>query len=182
MENPLLGIPRQVGSGGHIRDPWADGRVLRFSADGQQRETWATLKARPLGMQFDREGNLIVCANSQGLVTVDKRGVSRVLSGGVHGAAFKSLNELDIAADGVIYFSETSTRWPIEQYRNVLFEHQPDGRLLAYDPRTQQTRVVLDGLYFANGVAISADQSFVLVAETGAYRLRRVWLTGERNF
>jgi hypothetical protein len=32
------------------------------------------------------------------------------------------------------------------------------------------------GLYFANGVAVNFDQSFVLVAETGKYRIQRVWL------
>lgn len=158
-----------------------DGRILRFSADGKQREVFAKLATRPLGMQFDGDGNLIVCGNSAGLLAVGKDGVARVLTDKVQGVAFKSLNELDIAADGTVYFSETSTRWPIEQYRNVLFEHQPDGRLLAYEPKTQQTRVVLKGLYFANGVAVSADQSFVLVAETGAYRIRRVWLTGAKK-
>jgi sugar lactone lactonase YvrE len=40
--------------------------------------------------------------------------------------------------------------------------------------------VVLDGLQFANGVALAAGGEFVVVAETGAYRLRRVWLTGDR--
>lgn len=37
---------------------------------------------------------------------------------------------------------------------------------------------MLDGLYFANGVAVSPDQSFVLVAEMVRYRVRRYWLDG----
>ena len=38
---------------------------------------------------------------------------------------------------------------------------------------------MLDGLDFANGVALAEDDSFVLVAETGGYRVQRVDLTGE---
>src|SRR6185503_8482119 len=40
--------------------------------------------------------------------------------------------------------------------------------------------VLLDGLQFANGVALAADESFVAVAETGAYRGSRLWLTGPK--
>ena len=167
-----------VDAEGRVYTGVADGRILRFNRDGTQRTEWARLTTRPLGMQFDQEGNLLVCANSQGLLSVGRDGAARVLTDGVDGTKFRSVNELDIAADGTVYFSETTTRWTIEQYRNALFEHQPDGRLLAYDPRTQQTRVVFNGLYFANGVALSLGQEFVLVAETGAYRVRRVWLTG----
>jgi sugar lactone lactonase YvrE len=64
----------------------------------------------------------------------------------------------------------------MSQYTYDLLEHQPNGRLLAWDPQTQKPRTVLRGIYFANGVAVSPDQAFVLVAETGKYRIRRVWL------
>ena len=62
-----------------------------------------------------------------------------------------------------------------------LLEHQPNGRLLAFDPKTGKSRTVLPDLYFANGVAVSPDQTFVLVAETGKYRVRRVWLKESKN-
>ncbi len=62
------------------------------------------------------------------------------------------------------------------QHVNDLLEHQPNGRLLAFDPKTLKSRTLLRDIYFANGVAVSPDQSFVLVAETGKYRVRRVWL------
>jgi len=55
------------------------------------------------------------------------------------------------------------------------------GGLLAYDPRRRTTRVLLDGLCFANGVALAPDESFVLVVETSCYRVRRLWLRGERE-
>ncbi|MGY1724444.1 SMP-30/gluconolactonase/LRE family protein [Blastococcus sp. SYSU DS0533] len=54
------------------------------------------------------------------------------------------------------------------------------GRLLRRAPDGAVTEL-LGGLEFANGVALAADGSWVAVAETGAARLRRVWLTGART-
>ncbi len=55
---------------------------------------------------------------------------------------------------------------------------QPNGRLLSYNFITGVTSLLLDNLYFANGVALSNDESFLLVNETAASRVRRYWLTG----
>lgn len=54
------------------------------------------------------------------------------------------------------------------------------GRLLAYDPKTRATRVLLGGLFFANGVALSGKEDFVAVAETGSWTVRRYWLKGPK--
>ena len=51
---------------------------------------------------------------------------------------------------------------------------------MRYDPHTRQTTVVADGIWFANGVALSPDGSFVAVVETAGMRVKRVWLTGEK--
>ena len=67
------------------------------------------------------------------------------------------------------------------QFAADILEHRPNGRLLAYDPKTSRSRTVLRELHFANGVAVSPDGSFVLVAETSKYRVMRVWLTGSRQ-
>jgi sugar lactone lactonase YvrE len=132
-------------------------------------------------MQFDGNGNLLVAGGDKGLLSFARDGSLSVLSTEAAGVAFRCVNDLDVAADGMVYFSDTSFKYPISIYKVDLFEHRPNGRLLAYDPKTKQSRVVLDGLYFANGVAVSRDQSFVLLSETGKYRVLRVWLTAERR-
>jgi sugar lactone lactonase YvrE len=107
---------------------------------------------------------------------VDKSGAVKVLAVEADGVKFGCLNDLDVGADGTIYFSEASSKFPMSQFANDLLEHRPNGRLLALDPQTQKPRTLLRDLYFANGVAVSPDQSFVLVVETGKYRVRRLWL------
>lgn len=52
------------------------------------------------------------------------------------------------------------------------------GRLLKYNISSKEVTVLLQGLAFANGVALSKDHSFVLVAETSTCRVLRLWLNG----
>lgn len=165
---------------GRIYAGFEDGRIMVLEPDGTQPRVFANTGGRPLGLVFDRAGNLIVADAIKGLLSVNKSGVVKVLAVEADGVKFVCLNDLDVGADGTIYFTEASNRFPMSQFANDLLEHQPNGRLLALDPQTQKPRTLLRDLYFANGVAVSPDQSFVLVVETGKYRVRRVWLKGPR--
>jgi sugar lactone lactonase YvrE len=155
-----------------------DGRIIVLEADGTRPHVFANTGGRPLGLIFDQNGNLIVADAIKGLLSVNKAGEILLLAAEADGVKFGCLNDLDVAADGMIYFTEASHKFPMAQHVNDLLEHQPNGRLLAFDPQTQKPRTLLQDLYFANGVAVSPDQTFVLVAETGKYRVRRLWLNG----
>ena len=166
---------------GNIYGGFDDGRIVQVKADGTQPKVFANTNGRPLGLVFDQAGNLIVTDAVKGLLSVDKTGTVRVLATGADGAEFGCLNDLDIAADGTIYFTEASNKFPMSQFAYDILEHQPNGRFLAYDPKTQKTTTILNGIYFANGVAVSPDQSYALVCETGLYRVIKIWLTGPRR-
>ena len=153
-----------------------DGRIMVLQADGTQPHVFANTYGRPLGLIFDREGNLIVADAIKGLLSVNKAGEVTVLAEEADGVKFGCLNDLDIGADGTIYFTEASNKFPMSQFTSDLLEHQPNGRLLALDPQSRRPRTLLRNIHFANGVAVSPDQTFVLVVETGEYRIRRVWL------
>ena len=60
-------------------------------------------------------------------------------------------------------------------------EHGSHGRLIVFDPADGTVKTLLDKLNFANGVAVSHDQTYVLVNETGNYRVIRYWLTGPQK-
>ncbi len=166
---------------GRLYTGLGDGRIVRMRADGSQREVFADTGGRPLGLKFDATGNLVVADASKGLLSITPDARITILTTGAQERPFRCPNDLDIAADGTIYFTDASDKFPLTVYKYDLVEHRPNGRLLAYDPATKTTRVVLDGLYFANGVAVSPDQTFVLVVETGLYRVQRVWLRGARQ-
>ena len=73
-------------------------------------------------------------------------------------------NDVIEAADGSVYFSVASTEF-VNWYLDVL-EAKPHGQLLKYDPLLNETSILLDNLAFANGVALSQDEDFLVVCET----------------
>jgi sugar lactone lactonase YvrE len=158
-----------------------DGRIMRLQSDGTRPELFANTQGRPLGMKFDSTGNLILADANKGLLSIGRDGSITVLSTQADGVAFRCTNDLDIANDGTIYFTDASSKFPLSNYKADILEHQPNGRLLAHHPKTKTTRVVLKDLHFANGVAITPDQTFVLVCETERYRVHRVWLNGPKQ-
>jgi sugar lactone lactonase YvrE len=166
---------------GRVYGGFEDGRIMRFLPDGSQPELFADTEGRPLGLHFDAMGNLVVADAKMGLLLITPDGAIQVLSTGADGIPFAFTNDVDIAADGTIYFSDASFKFSIDSYTEDLMEHRPNGRLLTYDPETRTTSVVMDELYYANGVAISPDQTFVLVVEMGKYRVWRFWLSGSRS-
>jgi len=167
-----------VNAAGEVFTGLLDGTVVRV-AHGEAPVVIAETDTQLLGMAFDAEGDLVVCGLEGRLLSISEDGTVRELVRDVDGVPLKLVNDLDIAADGTIYFSESSTQ-TTDTLRDML-EHRGDGRLLAYHPDAGQTDVLLTGLYFANGVAVSADESFVLVVETTKYRIRRFWLSGPRQ-
>ena len=89
-------------------------------------------------------------------------------------------DDLEITADGTIYVSDASSRFDQRRWKEDIIESRPSGRLLAYDRQTDRGWVVRDEMFFANGVAIDPAQQFVLVNETSRYRVRKIWIAGEK--
>ncbi|MDT4792428.1 Strictosidine synthase [compost metagenome] len=156
-----------------------DGRIVRFDDKGEV-ETFVETGGRPLGMDFDAAGNLIVGDAYKGLLRIDPQGNISVLASEADGVPFRFTDDLDIAQDGRIYFTDASSRFQQPDYLLDLLEARPHGRLMRFDPLSGKTEVLLKDLYFANGVALSANEDFVLVNETYRYRITRYWLTGDK--
>ena len=155
-----------------------DGRIVRVFRDGKTKEI-AHTQGRPLGIEWLGQDEMIVCSTDVGLQRVTTSGEVTTLASGFEGAAFKFVNNATVASDGTVYFSDTSTRWGIDAYVNDLLEGRPTGRVFELKPDGTLS-VVAEGLQFANGVALDADEDSLFVAETGRYRVYRHWLTGDR--
>ncbi|KAH9769040.1 Str synth domain-containing protein [Citrus sinensis] len=85
------------------------------------------------------------------------------------------------ASDGSLYFTVSSKKYTPAEYYKDLVEGKPHGQLLKYDPELEETIVLHEGFYFANGVALSKDEKFVVVCESWKFRCRRYWLKGPRQ-
>ena len=168
-----------VDSQGRVYGGTQDGQIMRLWPDGKL-EVFSETKGRPLGLQFDKQENLIVCDSYKGLLSIDPQGKIKILATSAEGGPFKFTDALDIASDGTIYFTDASSKYKQDEYLYDLLESKPHGRFLNYDPVTGQVKVLLKDLYFANGVALSQQEDFVLVNETYRYRIVRYWLKGPK--
>lgn len=195
---PLKRIaPARLGDGPALRGPEAvipdghgqmltgleDGRIVRISSAAAPRlETIANTGGRPLGMALHPDGRLIVADGKRGLVAVDMASkLVSVLTASAGGKPVRFADNVAVSADGsYAYFSDVSEKWGYGQDTEAVVEHGGDGRLLRYEFSTGATTVLLRGLQFANGVAMGPEQAYVLVNETGLYRVHRYWLTGPR--
>jgi len=169
-----------VDSRGRVYGGTGDGKIVRLLPDGNL-ETFTETKGRPLGLQFDKNENLIVCDSYKGLLSVDPKGKITVLATSAEKIPFKFTDALDISSEGTIYFTDASDKYTSENYLYDLLEARPHGRFLSYDPATGQVKVLLKNLYFANGVALSQQEDFVLINETYRYRIVRYWLKGPKT-
>ncbi|MEM7106465.1 MAG: SMP-30/gluconolactonase/LRE family protein [Bacteroidota bacterium] len=167
-----------IDSSGQIFAGVEEGKILTWKPGDKEASIFADTKGRPLGLHFDSTGHLIVADAVKGLLSVSKAGKIEVLSTEANGKPFAFTDDLEIAPDGKIYFSDASWKWGVHDFVMDLMEQRPYGRLLVYDPSTKSTEVLLEDLYFANGIAVSKNNDFVLVNETGRYRITRYWVDG----
>ncbi len=171
-----------VDAAGRVVTGSADGRILRFDPAVGGFETVASTGGRPLGLAFGSDGTLYVCDAVKGLLALAPGAREpRTLATGHGGVPFRLADDVDVGTDGTVYFSDASFRFGVGQAREDVMEHGGAGRLLAWRPATGTTELLLSGLQFANGVALSGDGSYLLVNETGAYRITRYWLAGPKK-
>lgn len=176
-----------IAPGGVVYTGQPDGRLVRVdtSAEPVRVETIAQVTGRPvLGLQWMSDTRLAVAA-SDGIYGVDvTTGTVETFSTGSADQPFGFANDLDIAPDGRIFFTDSSWRWPNAtdepSFQLDMAENRPYGALYCYHPDTGETRMVIDGLFYANGVAMSADGQSVFFLETFRYRLNRYWFDGPR--
>ncbi len=173
---------------GRIYAATHEGVIVRLEADGSNPVAWVKTGGRPLGIDFDNHGNLIVADVYRGLLSITPDGKVSELATMADGIPIGYADDVDVAKDGKIYFSDASTKFSAKAVGDTLaagildlMEHGGHGRLLVYDPATGKATTAVDGLHFANGVAVSHDQTYVLVNETGAYRVTRYWISGPKK-
>jgi sugar lactone lactonase YvrE len=171
----------EVDSQGRIYAGLEDGRILRWDAVDKEPVVFADTGGRPLGLDWDQDGRLLVADGVVGVLAIDRDGKIEVLATECSERPLGLADDLAAAADGSIWFSDASRRFGVREWKHDFFESKPNGRLCVWEPTTNTAREVVGDLYFANGVAVDPGQEFVLVTESTRYRVRRVWIAGERT-
>ena len=165
------------------------GEIVRFFApDYKRSEVFAHVGGFPLGLAFDRDGNLISCVGAMGLYSISPQRkvtklsaeTARSLTSVVDDARLRDPNDCDIAPDGRIYFTDSTKRYDAHDWALDSIENRPTGRLLVYDPKDGSTKTLLDGYRYTNGVCMAHDGKSLFFAESWACRVHRYWLEGPK--
>lgn len=165
------------------------GDIYRFFAPDYQRyEIFAHTGGRPLGMQVDRDRSIVVCVAGMGLyrLTKDRQIIPLSVETNrgwsiVDKSKVRMADDLDIAPDGKIYYTDPTVRYEASEWLTDALEGRGNGRLLCYDPDTKSTRTVVSNLVFANGVCLAHDRQSIFVAETWGSRIIRYWISGPKK-
>jgi sugar lactone lactonase YvrE len=169
-----------VDAEGRIYAAVEDGRVLRVHPDGSGRVTYAHTGGRPLGLAFDPDGRLLIADAYRGLLRVAADRRVEMLADHVNGSPIRFANAVCVASDGRVFLSDSSQRFGAEEWGGTftasiidIMEGRATGRVLVFDPKTWETSIVMDGLAFANGVALDDREEGLFIVESGRYRVLR---------
>ena len=126
-----------------------DGDIIRFLApDYIQREVFAHIGGQTLGLAFDRDDNLLTCVGGMGLYKVTPQREVVKLSDETNRSFFSIIDDsrmrladdLDIAPDGRVFFSEATVRYEMHDWIIDALEGRGNGRIICYDPRDGSAR------------------------------------------
>ncbi len=167
-----------VDAGGRLWTGLDDGRIVQIPGGGGEPVVVADTGGRPLGMHVARDGRVLVCDSHRGLLALHPdSGTLETLVESVDGRPLMFCSNVTETSDGTIYFTESTRDFRIEYYTAAIVEARGRGSLFRLATDGTVTTLV-DGLYFANGVTLTADESALVFAETQARRLSKYWLTG----
>lgn len=165
------------------------GDIVRFAPpDYKTHEVYAHIGGSPLGMGWDKDKNLLVCVGGMGLYKIDRdRNVIKVTDetnrskfSVVDDSRLRLADDLDIAPDGRIYFSEATVRYEMHDWPVDALESRGNGRIICHDPKTGKTHTALRNLIFPNGICTAHDGQSILFAESWACRINRYYVDGPK--
>ena len=166
------------------------GDIIRyFGPDHKKSEIYAHIGGTPLGMAFDRQGNLTTCVAGMGLYQVrkDTREVIKLTDETnrswfsiIDDSRMRLADDLDIAPDGRIFFSEATVRFDQHEWMVDALEARGNGRIICYDPRDKSTRTVIPNIRFPNGVCLAHDARSIYYGTTWGCTVERFWIEGPK--
>ncbi len=139
----------------------ARGQIARISPDGKT-SFYGDVGGTPNGICLDGEGNCIIANIGNGRCqSLGRDGTHTVLMTEAKGKMITTPNFPFVDSKKRLWVSNSSYREDIE---DAIQNPAPDGCIVLIEKG--RARIVAEGIYFANGVALNADESKLYVAAT----------------
>lgn len=170
--------------GGAVYSTSRSGTLYRI--DGADPVVVDQLGGRPLGLRAGPDDALYIADSFRGVMRWTGPGTLESVVADINGALVVYANQLDVAQDGTIYFSNSSDRFDPETMGGTkptsvltIWEQSDTGYVARHNP-DGRTEKIATGFVYTNGIALSPDADFLLIAETGRARVHKLWLSGPK--
>ncbi|CAI4225749.1 unnamed protein product [Auanema sp. JU1783] len=190
LKNQIVGPESLVVDENHIYATLHSGEIVKIK-DGKiverlrlrQQQGCGSFEAeprcgRPLGLRRVKNEVFVVVDAYFGLFLVDmsKKNSTLLVDSRIpiDGKPLKFLNDLDIINEDEIIFSDSSPKWERRNVMRILLENVPEGRVLLHKISTKETKVLVDNLYFPNGIQLTSDKQNVLISECSMARIKKL--------
>ena len=98
----------------------------------------------------------------------------------INGSQNFVFNSLVMSSDDeTVYLTVSSTNFHLS---DSLWEvsSTPSGRVIQFNLRSQETKVLVSDISFANGIEMDPEEKFLIFCETGRARLHKYYLKGDK--
>jgi sugar lactone lactonase YvrE len=164
------------------------GLIVRVREDGSDLRVVLDTHGAILGFDFDKNGYLYFCdtmyeGKTAGIYKADISNIpaaTELVCDSIGGQPLSYPDALTIASDGTIYFTDATIFAPLKYTSNDAaadrewWFHTNSGRVLAYNPKTDEGNVVAVDLCFPNGIQLSSDEKNLFVNETYEYSIWKI--------
>jgi gluconolactonase len=132
------------------------------------------------GNTVDRQGRLVSCEHGHRRVTrTEHDGTITVLTDRFEGKRLNSPNDLVEHSDRSIWFTDPSYGIDSDYEGHAAVSEIGACNVYRVDPSTGETKVVADDFVRPNGLAFSADERHLYIADTREKHIRRFDVEGE---
>ncbi|XP_063831295.1 adipocyte plasma membrane-associated protein Hemomucin-like [Ostrinia nubilalis] len=181
---------------GEVYTSVATGEIVKLSPGGHV--TFVTKIGQPctgikeehicgriLGFVIDEKKNQMYVADAYlGIwkvdLSTDKKELLVSPRTAIKGQYPKLFNSVALDGNGNLYWTHSTTDFDLKDGAYSLLT-DPTGRLLQYNAATNHSTVLVDNIWFANGLAVSPDNQFVVVASTCSFKLQKYYINGPKK-
>lgn len=150
---------------------WSDihnNRILQFHADDGRTTVYSDNAEFTNGRTLDRQGRVIQCSHGRRRVERDHGGDITAIAETWNGIRFNSPNDVIVARDGTIWFSDPAYGISIPEEGHPGEREYRDQYVFCHDERIGVTRPVIMDMEAPNGLAFAPDESILYVADSSA--------------
>ena len=142
-------------------------RILDYFPDSQEIAVHNPAAGYVNGRTLDLQGRVVQCSNQERRIERDHDGSVSVVVDRFEGRRFNSPNDVVVASDGSIWF--TDPPYGLGRGNDGVKEYE-GCFVFRYDEGTGELRAVITDMVYPNGLAFSPDESLLYVADTGSDR------------